>query len=110
MAASNGHDRTDSKAGLAEANKRSTDDDSFKDTARTAGEMLMNMRQYPQAADFLEAGAAGDNAARTMGLANMLRGAQHHEDMQFANTPATRRSASGWFHGPQSDAGKLDAC
>ena len=43
----------DSKAGLAEANKRSTDDNSFKDTARTAGEMLMNMRQYSQAADFL---------------------------------------------------------
>lgn len=77
-----------SKAGLAEANKRSTDDASFKGTARTAGEMLMRMRQYPLAADFLEAGAAGDNAAQTMGLASMLRGAQHHEDMHFANTPA----------------------
>ncbi len=78
----------DSKAGIAEANKRSTGGDSFKDTARTAGEMLMNMRQYSQAADFLEAGAAGDNAARTLGLANMLRGAPHHEDVRFANTPA----------------------
>jgi tetratricopeptide (TPR) repeat protein/transglutaminase-like putative cysteine protease len=78
----------DSKAGLAEANKRSTGIDSFKDTARTAGEMLMNMRQYSQAADFLEAGAAGDNAARALGLANMLRGAPHHEDVHFANTPA----------------------
>ncbi len=77
-----------SKAGLAEANKRSTDDDSFKDTARTAGEMLMNMRQYSQAADFLEAGAAGDNAARALGLANMLRGAPHHENVHFADSPA----------------------
>ena len=77
-----------SKAGLAEANKRSTDDASFKASARTAGEMLMNIRQYPLAADFLEAGAAGDNAAQTMGLASMLRGAQHHEDMHFTNTPA----------------------
>jgi Tfp pilus assembly protein PilF len=77
----------DSKAGLAEANKRSTDDASFKETARTAGEMLMNIRQYPQAADFLQAGAAGDDAARTLGLANMLRGAQRHEDVKFANTP-----------------------
>jgi tetratricopeptide (TPR) repeat protein/transglutaminase-like putative cysteine protease len=77
-----------SKAGLAEANKRSTDDASFKSTARTAGEMLMRIRQYPLAADFLEAGAAGDNAAQTMGLASMLRGAQHHEDIHFANTPA----------------------
>jgi tetratricopeptide (TPR) repeat protein/transglutaminase-like putative cysteine protease len=78
----------DSKAGLAEANKRSTDDSSFKDTARTAGEMLMNMRQYQQAADFMQAGAGGDDAARTLGLASMLRNARHHEDVKFANTPA----------------------
>lgn len=76
-----------SKAGLAEANKRSSDDASFKDTAGTAGEMLMNAREYPQSADFLQAGAAGDDAARTLGLANMLRGAMHHEDVKFANTP-----------------------
>jgi hypothetical protein len=77
-----------SKAGLDEANKRATDDNGFKETARTAGEMLMNMRQYSQAADFYQAGAGGDDAARTLGLANMLRGATHHEDVQFANTPA----------------------
>ncbi len=77
-----------SKAGLDEANKRATDDNGFKETDRTAGEMLMNMRQYSQAADFYQAGAAGDDAARTLGLANMLRGAIHHEDVQFANTPA----------------------
>jgi tetratricopeptide (TPR) repeat protein len=77
-----------SKAGLDEANKRATDDNGFKDTARNAGEMLMNMRQYAQAADFYQAGAAGDDAAHTLGLANMLRGARHHEDVQFANTPA----------------------
>jgi transglutaminase-like putative cysteine protease/Flp pilus assembly protein TadD len=77
-----------SKAGLAEANKRSSDDAAFKDSARTAGEMLMKIRQYPLAADFLEAGAAGDNAAQTMGLARVLRNAQRHEDMHFANTPA----------------------
>jgi tetratricopeptide (TPR) repeat protein/transglutaminase-like putative cysteine protease len=77
-----------SKTGLDEANKRATDDNGFKETARTAGEMLMNMRQYAQAADFFQAGAGGDDAARTLGLANMLRGAQHHEDVQFANTPA----------------------
>jgi len=77
-----------SKAGLADANKRSTNDDGFKETARTAGEMLMNIRQYAQAAEFYQAGAAGDNAARNLGLANMLRGAQRHEDLKFANTPA----------------------
>jgi transglutaminase-like putative cysteine protease/Flp pilus assembly protein TadD len=77
-----------SKAGLAEANKRSSDDAAFKESARTAGNMLMNIRQYPLAADFLEAGAAGDNAAQTMGLARVLRNAQRHEELRFANTPA----------------------
>jgi transglutaminase-like putative cysteine protease/tetratricopeptide (TPR) repeat protein len=76
-----------SKDGLAEVNKRSSGDSAFKETARTAGEMLMNTRNYALAADFLEAGASGDNAAQTMGLATMLRGAQHHEDLKFANTP-----------------------
>jgi transglutaminase-like putative cysteine protease/tetratricopeptide (TPR) repeat protein len=76
-----------SKAGLDEINKRSNGDDAFKESARTAGEMLMNIRNYPLAADFLEAGAAGDNAAQTMGLATMLRHAVHHEDVQFANSP-----------------------
>ncbi|HEU5351497.1 MAG TPA: DUF3857 domain-containing protein [Terracidiphilus sp.] len=76
-----------SQAGLAEANKLTTGDDSYKEIARTAGQMLMNMRQYSVAADFLQAGAAGDNAARTIGLANMLRNAKRHEDMKFANTP-----------------------
>jgi tetratricopeptide (TPR) repeat protein/transglutaminase-like putative cysteine protease len=77
----------DSKTGLAEANKRSNDDNTYKETARVAGEMLMNIRKYRIAADFLEAGAAGDNAAQTMGLANLLRGAERHEDMKFLNTP-----------------------
>jgi tetratricopeptide (TPR) repeat protein/transglutaminase-like putative cysteine protease len=77
-----------SKAGLAEANKHANDENGYKETARTAGEMLMNMRQYALAADFLEAGASGDNAAQTMGLASMLRGAQKHEDLHFENTPA----------------------
>ena len=76
-----------SQAGLAEANKLASDDNSYKETARTAGEMLMNIRQYRVAADFLQAGAAGDNAAQTMGLANLLRGARRHEDLQFADKP-----------------------
>jgi tetratricopeptide (TPR) repeat protein len=75
------------KAGMAEVNKRANDDSSFKDTAHTAGEMLMNVRQYPLAADFLQAGANGDNAAQAMGLASLLRDAHHHEDLTFDNTP-----------------------
>jgi len=76
-----------SKEGLVEANQQATDDNSFKETARTAGEMLMNVREYAQAADFYQAGAAGDDAARVLGLANMLRTAPHHEDVTFANSP-----------------------
>lgn len=77
-----------SQAGLAEANKQATGDNNRKEIAHTAGEMLMNVRIYPAAADFLQAGAAGDNAAQSMGLASMLRGAQHYEDLKFDNTPA----------------------
>lgn len=76
-----------SKAGMAEVNKGASDDSTFKDTAHTAGEMLMNVRQYPLAADFLQAGASGDNAAQAVGLASMLRNAQRYEDIKFANTP-----------------------
>ena len=76
-----------SKAGLAEANKRSNSDSAFKEAAHTAGEMLMNTRHYDLAADFLEAGASGDEAAHAMGLASMLRHAPHHEDVKTENTP-----------------------
>jgi len=76
-----------SKEGLSQINKLTNSDAAFKETARTAGEMLMNTRHYALAADFLQAGASGDNAAQTMGLASLLRGATHHEDFRFANTP-----------------------
>jgi tetratricopeptide (TPR) repeat protein len=77
-----------SKEGLAEINKLTNSNTAFKDAARTAGEMLMNTRRYALAADFLQAGASGDNAAQTMGLASLLRNAKRHEELQFANTPA----------------------
>ena len=76
-----------SKAGMAEVNRRAGDENAFKETAHTAGEMLMNVRQYPLAADFLQAGASGDNAAQAVGLASILRDAHHHEDLHFDNTP-----------------------
>jgi tetratricopeptide (TPR) repeat protein len=72
--------------------------------------MLMNVRQYGPAADFMQAGAAGDNAAQTMGLANMLRGAQHHEDLKFANTPADLgKRMMALFMDPELTQAKLDA-
>jgi len=77
-----------SKAGMAEANKRSSDDAAFKETASIAGKMLMRVRAYSLSADFLEAGTSGDSAAWAVGLARVLRNAQHHEDIHFADTPA----------------------
>ncbi len=99
-----------SKAGLAEANKRASGEDDYKDTAMTAGKMLMRIRQYPESADFLEAGASGDNTAWAIGLARILRPAKRHEDIQFANTPsdAARRY---WLvtHDPDLTEAKLEA-
>ena len=56
-----------SKAGLDEANKRATDDSGLKETARTAGEMLMNMRQYAQAAELLPGGRGGRRCRADIG-------------------------------------------
>ena len=60
-------DPAGSKAGLAEINKLTNSDTAFKDTARTAGEMLMNTRHYALAADFLQAGAAATTRRRRWG-------------------------------------------
>jgi tetratricopeptide (TPR) repeat protein len=76
-----------SQAGIAEANKRSSGGEDFKQVSRTAGEMLMNVRKYTLAADLLQAGASGENAARSMGLASLLRNARFHEDLKFGNSP-----------------------
>ena len=100
-----------SKAGLAEANKRASDDSAFKESARSAGDMLARIRLYPLAADFLTAGAAGDNAAQTMARANMLRVAIRHEDLRFGNTPRdlVKRSLVELLMDPDLTQAKLDA-
>jgi tetratricopeptide (TPR) repeat protein len=75
-------------AGMAEARKRTANDDERKNVLKTAGEMLMRARRYRLAADFMEAGASGSNASNTMGLAALLRNAQLHEKMKPEDTPA----------------------
>jgi len=77
-----------SEAGLAEANKRGQGEAGFKAIAKAAGDMLMNLRLYPPAADLMEAGASGENASATVGLAAMLRKAHPHEQLHFDNDPA----------------------
>ena len=78
-----------SQSGIAEASKRSSSDSEMKQIAGTAGTMLMNIRKYSLAADLVQAGAAGDNAARTMGLASLLRKAQPHEQMHWGDDPTS---------------------
>jgi hypothetical protein len=96
---------------LAEANKRASDDAAYKEMANSAGDMLARIRLYPLAADFLAAGAAGDNAAQTMARANMLRGAMRHEDLRFGNTPRdlVKRSLVEVLMDPELTQEKLDA-
>ena len=76
-----------SEAGITEAGKRATGDVELRQTLKAAGEMLVRIRKYSLAADLLQAGAVGDEAARTMGLAAVLRKARLHEEVQFRNDP-----------------------
>ena len=76
-----------SESAIAEASKRSSGETEKKQIAAAAGTMLMNLRKYSLAADLVQAGAAGDNAARTMGLASLLRKAQPHEQIHFGDDP-----------------------
>jgi transglutaminase-like putative cysteine protease/Flp pilus assembly protein TadD len=78
-----------SEAGLSEANKRSAEDSDRKQILKAAGEMLMNVRQYAKAADLLEAGASGENASQTAGLAALLRKTRRHEDLPAAAGPTS---------------------
>jgi transglutaminase-like putative cysteine protease/tetratricopeptide (TPR) repeat protein len=76
-----------SQAGLAEARKRTVGEEQFKGTVTLAGQMLANVRNYPLAADLLEAGASGDNASNTAADAVTYRKAKLHEHMSFTDDP-----------------------
>ncbi len=77
-----------SQSGLAEARKRTGDDDQFRGIAKTAGDMLVNIRKYVVGADLMEAGASGSDASGTVALASLYRKTQLHEQMQFPDDPA----------------------
>jgi len=77
-----------SSAAIGEARKRVSTEDDQKQLLRSAGDILMRVRKYPQAADLLELGAAGNEASRTLGLAAMLRKMTPHEILVFPDTPA----------------------
>ncbi len=82
-AALNGKD-----AGMAEARKRTAGDEQFRQVARSAGEMLENLRKYALAADFIEAGAAGADASDQQAYASLMRRTQLHEQIQPPDDPA----------------------
>ena len=77
-----------SGAGLAEAKKRSSGEEQYRQIAKTAGEMLENLRIYTPAADLLEAGAAGGNASDTAENAMTLRKTRPHEQIVFPDDPS----------------------
>jgi transglutaminase-like putative cysteine protease/tetratricopeptide (TPR) repeat protein len=76
-----------SATAIAEANKRFSKETDQRQTLRAAGNMLLELRKYPLVADVWQAGAGGDNAAKTMTMASFYRQTKLHEDMQFGNNP-----------------------
>jgi len=76
-----------SAAAIAEANKRFSKETDQRQTLRAAGNMLLELRKYALVADLWQAGAGGDNAAKTMTFASLYRQTKLHEDMQFGNNP-----------------------
>lgn len=77
-----------SQAALTEARKRTAQEDQFKQTAETAGQMLVNLRKYSLAADLEEAGASGDDASETAAYAALYRKTVPHEQLQLPDDPA----------------------
>ncbi|HYK90948.1 MAG TPA: DUF3857 domain-containing protein [Acidobacteriota bacterium] len=74
-----------SEAGMNEARKRTASDGDLKELLKGAGEILMRMRKYAQAAELLRAGASGSNASNTMALASMLQKARPREQLQLGD-------------------------
>lgn len=72
---------------IADAGKHSQDSARVRRNLVSAGEMLERMRQYPAAADLLEAGASGSGAVQTMNLATILRQARPHGAMRYDDSP-----------------------
>jgi transglutaminase-like putative cysteine protease/Flp pilus assembly protein TadD len=77
-----------SAAGLADARKRTAAENQFKQIAKTAGDMLVNLRKYSLAADLEEAGASGDSASETAAFASLYRKTQPHEQLLFPDDPS----------------------
>jgi len=76
-----------SEAALAEARRRTGGEEQFKQVAKAAGDMLVNLRKYPLAADLEEVGASGDNASETAAYAALYRKTQPYEQVPLSDDP-----------------------
>jgi tetratricopeptide (TPR) repeat protein len=74
--------------GTAEARKRASGEEQFREIVGTAGNMLENLRYYQVAADLKDAGASGSNASEIQNEAYLLRRTKKHEEIEFADDPA----------------------
>jgi tetratricopeptide (TPR) repeat protein/transglutaminase-like putative cysteine protease len=77
-----------SQSALAEARNRTGGEEQFKQIAKAAGDMLVNLRKYPVAADLEDAGASGATASDTAAFAALYRKTQPHEQIVFAGDAA----------------------
>jgi transglutaminase-like putative cysteine protease/tetratricopeptide (TPR) repeat protein len=77
-----------SSAALAEARKRTGQEEQFKQIAAAAGQMLVNLRKYPQGADLEEAGASGNTASDTAAYAALYRKTVPREQLKFSDDPS----------------------
>jgi tetratricopeptide (TPR) repeat protein/transglutaminase-like putative cysteine protease len=77
-----------SKAGIAEASKRTGGEALQKEVLRNAGQTMLRMRNYPVAADLFEAGASGENTSQAVAFAAMLRKTPHREEIHYDDDPA----------------------
>ena len=77
-----------SQAALAEARKRTGQEEQFKQIAATAGQMLIKLRKYPLGADLEEAGASGADASETAAYASLYRKTVRREQIEFTDDPA----------------------
>jgi tetratricopeptide (TPR) repeat protein len=76
-----------SQSALAEARKRTGQEEQFKQIAEAAGQMLINLRKYSLGADLEEAGASGTNASDTAAFASLYRKTVPHEQFKFPDDP-----------------------
>ncbi len=76
-----------SQAGLAEAKKRSSGEEQYRQIAMAAGQMLVNLRKYSIGADLMEAGASGETVSDTTANALNFRKMQLHEQIVFPEDP-----------------------